>query len=89
VLSAPGLYVGEVTLVEQSRPKLIWPVDVILGTGDSAIPSRRWRAFALSHQLLVGDLFIFCFKLGALEASVQVFDADGVCRTCPLSTRME
>jgi hypothetical protein len=37
VLSAPGLSVGEVTLVEQSRPELIWPVDVILGVGGSAV----------------------------------------------------
>jgi hypothetical protein len=39
VLSAPGLSVGEVTLVEQSRPELIWPVDVILGVGGSAVLS--------------------------------------------------
>jgi hypothetical protein len=37
VLSAPGLAIGEVALVEQSRPELVWPVDVILGTGDSAV----------------------------------------------------
>jgi hypothetical protein len=37
VLSTPGLSVGEVTLVEQSRPELIWPVDVILGVGGSAV----------------------------------------------------
>jgi hypothetical protein len=89
VLSTPGLSVGEVALVEQSRPELIWPVDVILGTCGSAVLSGCWRAFALSHHLLVGDRLVFHFKLGALEASVQVFDADGVRRTYPLPAVME
>jgi hypothetical protein len=34
---ALGLSIGEVALVEQSRPELIWPVDIILGVG--AMPS--------------------------------------------------
>jgi hypothetical protein len=89
VLSAPGLSVGEVTLVEQSRPELIWPVDVILGMGGSAVLSGRWRSFALSHHLHVGDRLVFRFKLGALEASVRVFDANGVHYTYPLPAVME
>jgi hypothetical protein len=39
--------------------------------------------------LLVGDRLIFCFKLGALEALVRVFDAHGVRRTYPLLAAME
>jgi hypothetical protein len=89
VLSTPGLSTGEVALVEQSRPELIWPVDVILGTGGSAVLSGRWRAFALSHHLLVDDCLVFRFKLGALEALVRVFDADGIHRTYPLPAVME
>jgi hypothetical protein len=34
---APGLSVGDVVLVEQSRPELIWPVDIILGAGGNAV----------------------------------------------------
>jgi hypothetical protein len=30
VLSAPGLSVGKVALVEQSRPELVWTVDIVL-----------------------------------------------------------
>jgi hypothetical protein len=89
VLSALGLSVDEITLVEQSRPELIWPVDIILGVGGSAVLSGRWRAFVLSHHLLVGDHLVFRFKLGALEASVQVFDANGFRRTYPLPAAME
>jgi hypothetical protein len=89
VLSTPGLTVGEVTLMEQSRPELIWPVDVILSTGDNIVLSGRWRAFALSHHLLVGDRLVFRFKLGALEATVRVFDTDNVRRTYPLPAAME
>jgi hypothetical protein len=89
VLSARGLAVGEVVLVEQSRPELVWPVDVILGTGGSAVLSWHWWAFALSHHLLVGDRLVFHFKLGVLEALVRVFDANSVCRTYPLPTVME
>jgi hypothetical protein len=89
VLSAPGLSVGEVVLVEQSRPELIWHVDVIVGVGGSAILSGHWRAFALSHRLLIDDHLVFHFNLGALEALVWVFDANGVCRTYPLLVKME
>jgi hypothetical protein len=64
VLSAPGLSVGEVVLVEQSRPELIWLVDVILDVGGNAVLCRRWRAFALGHHLHVGDRLIFRFRLG-------------------------
>jgi hypothetical protein len=39
VLSAPGLSVGEVVLVEKSRPELIWPVDVIVGVGGNVVLS--------------------------------------------------
>jgi hypothetical protein len=89
VISAPGLSVGEVVLVEQSRPQLIWHVDIILGVGGNDVLSGRWRAFALGHHLHVGDRLVFRFRLGALEASVRVFDADGVRRTYPLPTVME
>jgi hypothetical protein len=70
-------------LVEQSRPELLWPVDIILGAGGNAILSGRWRAFALGHRLRVGDQLVFRFKLGMLEASVQIFAAAGVRRTYP------
>jgi hypothetical protein len=70
-------------LVEQSRPELIWPVDIILGAGGNAILSGRWRAFALGHRLHVGDRLFFRFKLGTLEASVRIFTATGVRRTFP------
>jgi hypothetical protein len=36
-ISAPGLSVREVVLAEQSRPELIWPVDIILGVGGNAV----------------------------------------------------
>jgi hypothetical protein len=61
VISALGLSVGEVVLVEQSRPELIWPIDIILRAGGNAILSGRWRAFALGHRLRVGDRLIFRF----------------------------
>jgi hypothetical protein len=83
VISAPGLPVGEVVLVEQSSLELIWPVDIILGAGGNAILSGSWRAFTLGHLLCVGDRLIFHFKLGTLEASVRIFTATGV---CPAST---
>jgi hypothetical protein len=82
-ISAPGLSVGDVVLVEQSRPELIWPVDIILGAGGNAVLSRHWRAFALGHCLRFGDYLIFRFKLGTLEASVWIFTATGVRRTFP------
>jgi hypothetical protein len=41
MIYAPGTSFGEVALVEQSRPELLWPVDIILGAGSNAIFSRR------------------------------------------------
>jgi hypothetical protein len=86
VIYAPGLSVGEVVLVEQSRPELIWPIDIILGAGGNAVLSGRWRAFALSHRLRVGDHLILRFKLGSLEASVRIFAATCIHRTFPQPT---
>jgi hypothetical protein len=39
-ISVPGLSVGEVVLMEQSRPELIWPVDIILGADGNAVLSE-------------------------------------------------
>jgi hypothetical protein len=83
VIYAPGASSGEVVLVEQSRPELLWPVDIILGASGNADLSGRWRAFALGHRLCVGDHLIFHFKLGMLEASVRIFAAAGVHHTYP------
>jgi hypothetical protein len=83
VIYAPGSSSREVMLVEQSRPELRWPVDIILGAGGTAALSGRWRAFALGHRLCVGDHLVFHFKLGTLEASVRIFTAGGVHRTFP------
>jgi hypothetical protein len=83
VIYAPGASSGEVALVEKSRPKLLWPIDIILGAGGNTVFSWRWRAFALGHRLRVGDHLVFCFKLGTLEASVRIFAAAGVVRTYP------
>jgi hypothetical protein len=83
VIYAPGASFGEVALVEQSRPELLWPMDIILGAGGNAVLSERWRAFALGHRLHVGDHLVFHFKLGTLEASVRIFAAAGVHRTYP------
>jgi hypothetical protein len=83
VIYAPGTSCEEVALVEQSRPELLWPIDIILGAGDNAVLSGRWRAFALGHRLCVGDHLVFCFKLGTLEASVRIFAAAGVRHTYP------
>jgi hypothetical protein len=83
VIYAPGASSGEVALVEQSRPELLCPVDIILGAGGNAVFSGRWRAFALGHCLRVSDHLVFCFKLGTLEASVRIFTAVGVRRTYP------
>jgi hypothetical protein len=69
--------------VEQSRPDLLWPVDIILRAGGNAVLSGRSRAFALGHRLRVGDHLVFRFKLGMLEASVQIFATAGVRRTYP------
>jgi hypothetical protein len=83
VIYAHGTSSGEVALAEQSRPDLLWPVDIILGAGGNTVLSGRWRAFALGHRLRVGDLLVFRFKLGTLEASVRIFAAAGVCCTYP------
>jgi hypothetical protein len=64
-------------------------VDFIFDTGGGVVLSRRWRAFALGHRLLIGDRIIFCFKLGTLEASVRIFGANSVCCTYPLLAAME
>jgi hypothetical protein len=80
---APGAAAGEISLGEQSRPDLFWPVDILLGAGGNTILSGRWRAFALGHRLRIGDHLVFRFKLGALEASVRIFTAASVCRTYP------
>jgi hypothetical protein len=83
VVYAPGAASGEIVLGEQSRPDLFWPVDILLGAGGHTVLSGHWRAFALGHCLRVGDHLIFRFKLGALEASVWIFNATGVRRTYP------
>jgi hypothetical protein len=83
VIYAPGASSREVALVEQSRPELLWPVDIILGAGGNAIFSGRWRAFALGHRLHVGEHLVFRFKLGIMEASVRIFTTAGVRRTYP------
>jgi hypothetical protein len=81
VIYAPGASSGEVALVEQSRPDLLWPVDILLGADGNAVLSGRWRAFALGHRLRAGDHLVFCFKLGTLEASVRIFAAASARRT--------
>jgi hypothetical protein len=86
VIYALGFSFGDVMLAEQSRPELIWPVDIILGAGGNAVLSGRWRAFAHGHRLCVGDRLVFRFKLGTLEASVRIFTATGVRRTFPQPT---
>jgi hypothetical protein len=83
VIYAPGAASGEIALAEQSRPDLLWPVDILLGAGGNAVLSGHWRAFALIHRLHVGDHLVFRFKLGALEASVWIFAAAGIRRTYP------
>jgi hypothetical protein len=67
-------------LVEQSRPELLWPINIILGAG---VLSGHWRAFALGHRLHVGDHLVFHFKLGTLEALVRIFAAAGIRRSYP------
>jgi hypothetical protein len=86
VIYTPGFSTREVVLVEQSRPELLWPVDIILGAGGNVVFSGRWRAFALGHRLHIGDHLVFRFKLGMLEASVRIFAATGVRRTFPQPT---
>jgi hypothetical protein len=83
VVYAPGVAVREITLGEQSRLDLFWPVDILLGVGGHAVLSGRWRAFALGHRLRVGDHLVFRFKLGTLVATVRIFTAGGVRRTYP------
>jgi hypothetical protein len=83
VVYAPGAAAGEIALGEQSRPDLVWPVDILLGAGGNAVLSGRWRAFAVGHRLCISDHLVFHFKLGALEASVRIFTAVDVCRTYP------
>jgi hypothetical protein len=83
MIYAPGASSGEVALAEQSRPKLLWPVDIILGAGGNIVFSGCWRAFALGHRLRVGDHLVFRFKLGTLEASVRIFAAASIRRTYP------
>jgi hypothetical protein len=83
VIYAPGASSRDVALVEQSRPDLLWPVDILLEADGNAVLSRRWRAFALGHRLRVGDHLVFRFKLGTLEASVRIFATAGVRRTFP------
>jgi hypothetical protein len=83
VIYAPDASSGEVMLVEQSRPELLWPVDIILEVGGNAVLSGRWRAFALGHRLIVGNHLVFRFKLGMLEASVRIFAAAGIRRAYP------
>jgi hypothetical protein len=39
VIYAAGFSVGEIVLVEQSRPELLWPVDIILGASGNAVLS--------------------------------------------------
>jgi hypothetical protein len=41
VIYAPGFSIGEVVLVQQSRPEILWPVDIILGAGGNAVLSGR------------------------------------------------
>jgi hypothetical protein len=83
VIYAPGTSSGEVALVEQSRPELLWPVDVLLRAGSNTVLSGCWRAFALGHRLRIGDHLVFRFKLETLEASVRIFAAAGIRRTYP------
>jgi hypothetical protein len=41
VIYAPSASSEEVALVEQSRPELLWPMDIILGAGGNAVFSER------------------------------------------------
>jgi hypothetical protein len=83
VVYAPGAAAEEIALGEQSRPDLLWPVDILLGVGGSVVLFVHWRAFALGHRLHVGDHLVFRFKLGALDTSVRIFTAGGIHRTYP------
>jgi hypothetical protein len=81
VIYAPGASSGELALVEQSRPDLLWPVDILLGADGNVVLFGCWRAFALGHRLRVGDHLVFRFKMGTLEASVRIFATAIVRRT--------
>jgi hypothetical protein len=83
---APSVASGEIVLGKQSRPDLLWPVDILLRVGGHAILSGHWRAFALGHHLCAGDHLVFRFKLGALEASVRIFNTADIRRTYPEPT---
>jgi hypothetical protein len=87
VIYAPDASSGEVVLVEQSMPELLWPVDIILGAGGNAVLSGHWRAFALGHRLFVGNHLVFRFKLGMLEASVRIFTTAGIHHAYPSPRR--
>jgi hypothetical protein len=41
VVYATGAAAGEITLGEQSRPDLLWPVNILLGAGGNAVLSSR------------------------------------------------
>jgi hypothetical protein len=41
VVYAPGAAAGEIALGEQSRPDLVWPVDILLGAGGNTVLSGR------------------------------------------------
>jgi hypothetical protein len=41
------------------------------------------EGFRLSHRLRISDHLIFRFKLGTLEASVQIFATAGIRHTYP------
>jgi hypothetical protein len=62
-------------------------MDIILGANN--IFGGRWKAFALGHHFHVSDRLVFRFRLGALEASVRIFNANGGLRTYPLPAMME
>jgi hypothetical protein len=63
VIYAPIASSREVALVDQSRPELLWPVDIILRAGGNAVFSGRWRAYALGHRLRIGDHLAFRRRL--------------------------
>jgi hypothetical protein len=48
VVYAPGAAAGEIALGEQSRPDLVWPVDILLGAGGNTVLSGRWRPSPLA-----------------------------------------
>jgi hypothetical protein len=64
-------------------------VDVVLGVGDNAVFSKRWKAFALGHHLLVNDCLIFRLKLGTLKDMVWIFDTNGARCIYPLPVQVQ